>query len=48
MPMTDAQAIEHLRAVRMFCSAQQVLAVDQAIVLLQERMREETKTHPVT
>lgn len=45
--MTDGQAIEQLRAVRMFCDPRQVLAVDRAIALLRQRMYEERKTHPV-
>lgn len=45
--MTDKQAMEQLRAVRMFCDPEQVLAVDRAIALLREKMYEERKTHPV-
>lgn len=47
MCMTDKQAVEHLRAVRMFCDPMQVLAVDRAIDLLRERIHEDRKTHPV-
>lgn len=45
--MTDGQAVEHLRAVRMFCDPVQVQAVDRAIALLRERLKQEAKTHPV-
>ena len=47
MPMTDRQAIEHLRAVRIFCDPMQVQAVDWAIAALRAKMYEERKTHPV-
>ena len=45
MPMTDRQAVEQLRAVRIFCDPAQVQAIDRAIALLQKEINE--KTHPV-
>ena len=47
MPMTDRQAVEHLRSVRIFCDPMQVQAIDRAIALLQEKLHEERETHPV-
>jgi hypothetical protein len=44
--MTDKQAVEQLRAVRIFCNPRQVQALDRAIAALYERMNEE-KPHPV-
>ena len=35
--MTDQQAVECLRAVRIFCDPMQVQAVDRAIAALRER-----------
>lgn len=35
--MTDKQAVEQLRAVRIFCDPVQVQAVDRAIAALRER-----------
>ncbi|MBQ3134291.1 MAG: hypothetical protein IJB75_00570 [Oscillospiraceae bacterium] len=45
--MTNRQAVEHLHSVRIFCDPMQVLAVDRAIALLNERIYEEQKPHPV-
>ena len=44
--MTDRQAMEHLRAVRIFCDPMQLQAVDWAIAALYQRMNKE-KPHPV-
>ena len=45
--MTDQQAVEHLRAVRIFCDPVQVQAIDRAIATLRQTMYEEQKQHPV-
>lgn len=42
--MTDQECIAQLRGVRMFCSVQQVLAVDRAVALLQEKVKENAET----
>ncbi len=42
--MTDKECLWHLRNIRMFCSAQQALAVDRAAALLQEKVKQNEKT----
>lgn len=45
--MTDRECIRQLRAVRMFCTAQQVAAVDRAIALL-VRQEKNNKKSPLS
>lgn len=47
MRVTDHQAVELLRSVRMFCDPMQVQAIDRAIALLRQQIYEDRKTHPV-
>lgn len=42
--MTDKECLWHLNNIKLFCSAQQVLAVDRAAQLLAQQIREDEKT----
>lgn len=42
--MTDKECIWHLNNIKLFCSAQQVLAVDRAVELLVQQIKENEKT----
>jgi len=42
--MTDKECLWHLNNLKLFCSAQQVLAVDRAAALLQEKIKQDEKT----
>lgn len=39
--MTDRECIRHLRSVRLFCSPEQVEAIDRAIAAMKERAKKE-------
>ena len=41
--MTDKECLRHLNNIKLFCSAQQVLAVDRAAALLAQQMKLEKK-----
>ena len=41
--MTDKECLKHLQEIRLFCSAQQVLAVDRAAQLLVKQIKENEK-----
>ena len=42
--MTDRECIAQLQAVRLFCSPEQVMAVDRAVGLLLRQIKEHEKT----
>ncbi|MBR2934437.1 MAG: hypothetical protein IKB79_02520 [Oscillospiraceae bacterium] len=42
--MTDKECLWHLHNIKLFCSAQQVLAVDRAAALLVQKMKQDKKT----
>ena len=42
--MTDKECLWHLHNIKLFCSAQQVLAVDRAAQLLAQQIKEDEKT----
>lgn len=44
--MTDQECLWHLNNIKLFCSAQQVLAVDRAAQLLAQQIKENEKTPP--
>ena len=41
--MTDRECLQQLQAIKLFCSAQQVLAVDRAVQLLVQQMKQNKK-----
>ena len=41
--MTDKECLWHLNNMKLFCSAQQVLAVDRAAALLVQQIKEQEK-----
>ena len=41
--MTDKECLWHLNNIKLFCSAQQVLAVDRAAQLLAQQMKQDKK-----
>lgn len=41
--MTDKECLQHLRDIKLFCSAQQVLALDRAAALLVQQINQKEK-----
>ena len=42
--MTDKECLWHLKNMKLFCSVQQALAVDRAVQLLAQQMKQDKKT----